>query len=890
MKTVRYIFPCLAALTAISCARTELPEQPENRSTVHFSTTLPAKEPSTKSMDADGHTAWQVGEELSIRYQEASSDGMKSLTSIATVTAVYADGSATIEATLEDAKNGGKATLFCPAPMFYTSGKIKYSSLRKNQKGTLEDIIAHYDATSGHGRLVVSDTEATLAGTFEMTNHICICRFRLRIGTPGDGDTFTPSADDFTTLTITTSGGSTYTITSDRDGGTRGFMDGDDIYVAMEPIESEQLTFMVSRTDDATGDKVGFGHITAEGTLAAGKMYTNIPITLRPVTYETIEIPAGGSLTLKNNVIHATDGPAIKCLGDATLIIEGLNDISVTTTTTTQFYSAIQAGPAGSTLTIQGTGSLTAEGSKRSAAVGSGWETTCGDITIESGTLIVKGGSSSGVGIGSGLKGVCGQITINGGTVKASGGSQGAGIGSVQNGTCGDITINGGDITATGGDQAAGIGAGGSYGSCGNIIINGGLVNAMSENNCVGIGTGKKSSCGDITISGGHITATGEGHGAGIGRFDNSSPCGDITISNATGTVTKGENAIYSIVSDNTVNIDGAPGKVMASPYFLGNVEKLADGNELSGVVSDGRRVIIEAGATVTLNGVTINNSHPWPGITCLGNATIVLEGSNSVITTTNYYSGILPAKGKTLTIQGTGSLEVAGGRFSAGIGSGFNKAEYKGEEIGNIIIAGGTVTAAGGLDGAAIGTGKYGSCGNITISGGNVNATGGISSAGIGNGYGSEYHRTVCGAITISGGTVNACGGSKGAGIGNGYKGDCGAITISGGSVTATSESLAAAIGNGYSSSFESLTIGSGITSVQATIGSSGGTTKWPIGFGVEDAGSGSIILDGVTLTELNSRQLYGQIPLPELPNLDWVISTIRFTRDTWTLTPKQP
>jgi len=240
------------------------------------------------------------------------------------------------------------------------------------------------------------------------------------------------------------------------------------------------------------------------------------------------------------------------------------------------------------------------------------------------------------------------------------------------------------------------------------------------------------------------------------------------------------------------------------------------DGDILTGTLGSNVKISIADGATVTLKDVTINgennDSYKWAGITCLGDATITLEGTNTVKGFNEDYPGIHVPEGKTLTIQGEGSLNASSNGYGAGIGGGIGVA------CGNIVINGGTVTATGGDYAAGIGGGDNNlPCGNIVINGGTVTATGGWMGAGIGSSnYGS------CGAITISGGTVTATGGTDGAGIGSGETGSCGAITISGGTVTATGIDGAAGIGGGSENdTCGTITITSGVTKVTATKGS---------------------------------------------------------------------
>ncbi len=163
-----------------------------------------------------------------------------------------------------------------------------------------------------------------------------------------------------------------------------------------------------------------------------------------------ISIADGASVMLKDvnitNLGNNCNWAGINCPGDATLVLEGTNEVCAGIDDTGEFsnYPAIYIAP-GQTLTIQGDGTLT--------AYSNAYE-------------------PYGAGIGGGYDIPCGHIVINSGNIKAQGGYYAAGIGSGgYGGYCGDITINGGTITATGGDCAAGIGSGRESGSCGTITI-----------------------------------------------------------------------------------------------------------------------------------------------------------------------------------------------------------------------------------------------------------------------------------------------------------------------------------------------------------------------------------------------------------------------------------
>ena len=295
----------------------------------------------------------------------------------------------------------------------------------------------------------------------------------------------------------------------------------------------------------------------------------------------------------------------------------------------------------------------------------------------------------------------------------------------------------------------------------------------------------------------------------------------------------------------------------MLSNSDPGGYATATDGMTIYGTLNANVKISIADGATVTLNNATItgtnSDSYLWAGINCENNATIILEGTNNVTSFWEDYPGIYIAPGKTLTIQGSGTLNASSNGGVDGWGAGIGGSDLV--DCGNIVINSGTINAIGGIWMAGIGGGFNKNCGSITINGGNVTATGGRGAAGIGTGA-SQVNIT-CGDISITGGIVNATGGRGAAGIGsgfvtyNGIHNTCGNISITGGQVTATGgdggdnvypEILTntswanytyyggAGIGTGStsninvgSSSCGTITIGSGVTSVTATKG--GGT-----------------------------------------------------------------
>ena len=204
----------------------------------------------------------------------------------------------------------------------------------------------------------------------------------------------------------------------------------------------------------------------------------------------------------------------------------------------------------------------------------------------------------------------------------------------------------------------------------------------------------------------------------------------------------------------------------------------------LTGTIANYVLIRIAENANVALKNLTIDYKAPSgsnfnfhnPGITCIGNATIILEGTNKVKAFEGDFPGISAAtNNSTLTIKGDGSLEAIGQMYGAGIGGG------NAGNCGNIVIESGSITATGGNAAAGIGSGYSNTCGNILISGGTVKATGGNNAAGIGTGDGNSS----CGSITITNGVKEVIA-TKGInadcsiGKGNRYS-SCGKVTILG-------------------------------------------------------------------------------------------------------------
>jgi hypothetical protein len=516
-KMKRLILISMSALCMLAaCTPAQKPEiQEPTENVIHFTATLAPKgeNPLSKAITTgtEGgkevlNVAWAEGEEIAVYYQTSGDPA----TATATVQSVT-NGVATITADLTGAINGGSVSLVYPATLHNGTGGIDESKLL-NQNGNLtgaNGVSTKFDAATGDGTIIVNGTEATLNGNISLTNQVCICKFRFHLDAGS-----TAIQDEFRNVIIFDGNGHTYTITSDKTdemfGGTRYFRNTDDIYVALLPVSGKVVTFYYTTSGTSQGHSVQWNYLHTSGntTLSAGKFYRNIG-TINLVRDEftagqfTFKDLSAGSITASSgdiiwqsggaiaNSITIGDGAKVRlhgvnisgagifCSGNATINLAGTN----TVTNTDISSPAIQAGGSGTTLTIQGSGSMIVTGGDGGAGIGSGFQQSCGDIVIKSGAITANGGDSgagigSGAGAGSGVnQTTCGNITISGGTVTATGGHAAAGIGCGISARCGDITITNGvnSVTATKGKAASySIGKGDStYSICGTITIGG---------------------------------------------------------------------------------------------------------------------------------------------------------------------------------------------------------------------------------------------------------------------------------------------------------------------------------------------------------------------------------------------------------------------------------
>lgn len=193
------------------------------------------------------------------------------------------------------------------------------------------------------------------------------------------------------------------------------------------------------------------------------------------VEHNQIRIADKATVTLKDVSIHQSYFAAgVGCEGDATIILEGTNDVAgACGAPGGSSYPGVHV-PTGKTLTIQGSGALMAtSGGKNNDAAGIGGSSSlnidCGNIVIKGGVITATGRGDAGIGGGSG------NISIEGGYITAIGGTYCAGIGGRRNGACGTITITGDVpyISATKGWGAPNQIGAGEGGTCGTVTIDG---------------------------------------------------------------------------------------------------------------------------------------------------------------------------------------------------------------------------------------------------------------------------------------------------------------------------------------------------------------------------------------------------------------------------------
>lgn len=455
----------MAVMGLLACTRAQV-EQPVQK-TITLTTTINlGEDEDSKALSALGVKTFAVGEQVAVIHDCTNPDYTgKVVSEPLKVEDIYPGGKkARITVALPSEypyEARGKFRIIYPASMakdgvptvIDEDGNLKLSAL-DTQDGTLSSLANNLDLCVYDGYFETINDKATFPSSISLTNRLAICEFNVFVGTENITNTITK-------LTLT-NGTKTYTINRVASAGP--------IYVAMQPVTSGNI--------EITANDLYMKTISGK-TLAAGKMYPirlGLPPTVNLATLEgdytaedgetlagtlggdyRIIIPNGAMITLQNASINANKSmpsayPGIKCEGSATLILVGNNVVNGRNAD----YPGIYPGPDGSTLTIQGNGSLSA-----------------------------SSGAAPGIGSSSGNASFikCGNIVIAGGTIVASGGGKAPGIGSgavsdmsVDNPSCGDITITNTVTQVTvykganaGSGYSIGPGPGGS--TCGTVTV-----------------------------------------------------------------------------------------------------------------------------------------------------------------------------------------------------------------------------------------------------------------------------------------------------------------------------------------------------------------------------------------------------------------------------------
>ncbi|GHU89984.1 hypothetical protein FACS1894202_09060 [Clostridia bacterium] len=605
----------------------------------------------------------------------------------------------------------------------------------------------------------------------------------------------------------------------------------------------------------------------------------------------TVAANAAANITLNGVTITGLSTSSPLLLNNGANVTLVLADGTTNTLTGGGYYAGIHA-PNGTTLTIEGTGTLNATGDTDAAGIGgsafNGEE--AGTITINGGTVIATGGSDGCTGIGGAIMSWSngGTITINGGTVIATGGGGGRDIGRGPNGYDGSVTINGGSVKAANNNiqPQPKNGAGDNVYlttltvSSSPIVDNAAIAAAAISTTPYGVNGVKTDANGKLYFYLPQATTSVD-----VATGGNLYTNGSISVQNdnaTTGVLTaNGTATLYSA----TYNANGATGDVptAAVEYLagtqvrvLGNTGGLVKtgyvfggwtiaGNGLSGV-KQADDIFTMPTSAVTLTAIwhpksanaTIDMGDPDPpasgtGWTYSSDIYTILDGANVTVTGTNAGQRRIAVAANataTITLNGVSITGLGVDQSSLLLNSGANVTLNLADGTTNTLTAGGNCAGIQAPDGTTL---------LIEGSTGILNATGSLNSAGIGGGL-----LETGGHITINGGTVTAKSGTDdwsntgygGAGIGGGASSDAsydpagagGTIVINGGIVTATGGYCrygGAGIGSGGSNYMITGSAGGNITINGGTITATGRSYSAGIGGGNKGEG-GNITING--------------------------------------------
>lgn len=253
----------LTAAAAWACTVEEYPSQMQNK--VTLVTTLSPHGAVSRALSDPGDgtltSAWAVGEEVWLYYENSASDFVETM---ATVTSVGSDGSATIAATLTNPKSCNASFGYPFSTYTLNQGKDIYN----DQLGTLDDVSNNYNIVFGAGDIVVNGNEATLPQGVAMEHETCIWKLSF---TDGSSD-ITPT---ITSLVVDDGSGSDYTVSPSGQSV---------IYVAMYPTASDATVTLTATTPSGVYTKTRNGI-----TLEPGKLYTSLGVALAAAPGDPID-------------------------------------------------------------------------------------------------------------------------------------------------------------------------------------------------------------------------------------------------------------------------------------------------------------------------------------------------------------------------------------------------------------------------------------------------------------------------------------------------------------------------------------------------------------------------------------------------------------------------
>ena len=483
-KTMRYLsMAALVVMGAImaSCVQGQGLDIEEELNTSEETVTLTVTvglpgEPDTRALAYDQVNnklvkTFAAGDKIKVFYYQSNSS-KASVESEPLPEGVYGK-TASFTFTLTNPKDGAKFRIFYPASMgqgpYYSfdidndANTIKYNNL-KTQDGTLETLGGELDLCTYDGWI----SGTSIPESIQLTNRFAILAYTIK-NSDGSADI----TNTITSMTISDGTNSYDVIRTPAEG---------PIYVAIRPVDNKNISYIVSAgthyyykqvsgktyeagnlyplglrmTETWNGDlsQLSSNIVVQDGQKLTGKLNNNVKISIAAGATVTLD-----NVTIKRQGYYNRDRTwaGLTCLGDATIILK-----DGTTNEVEGFhedYPGIQAGPAGTTLIIKGSGSLTARSGNQKyiddgylgygAGIGGGYQIPCGHIDIQGGMIYAegKGHSSKGAaGIGSGYNSSCGNITISPSVIsltaiKGSGAKHSIGAG--EGGTCGTVTFMG---------------------------------------------------------------------------------------------------------------------------------------------------------------------------------------------------------------------------------------------------------------------------------------------------------------------------------------------------------------------------------------------------------------------------------------------------------------